>query len=677
MTSTSTDLNVAITANTEPSRIHPTTKTVAADDATVPSFQLYAKPKSLTPGRCNRIVRYARKRLRGQDSNSEDAYDSTSIANTNSNSNNTKVISHSEIELGCLLGKGAFSSVYAIDSILTDRTSNNDDTNDNEDEDSNTNGLVVKFLRTKLYENHGLFAASAADLIKEGNILSTLSHTNVIRLHAVSSKNGMDAYLHGFHDAYFLVLERLECTLNDRISQWQDRHKELYLADQLDGHYDHKAQFVVECSSLNIHGNGNGRSPKRSSKNNGNWKNKLNVHVLRPLASRRSSRNGGSALEDSERTSVSPTCSCDGSTGDHEYGDEHELDGNYNKTILRKSQLLEERVNVTLQLADALAYLHEHKILHRDLKPDNIGFDAEGVLKVFDFDIARVVPNSVHYDNDNDDDNESSHAEDSTIFESSYMNIESSSSAFRANEKSEDELFHMTKKVGSPRYMSPECARREPYNLKADVYSYALLTHQILTLQKPYDDIADEDFDDLVFYKGVRPHIPLGLPTETKDLLRKAWSHDISKRPTMAKVRSAMAQQHFVLLRLGTMRKTSSSTTTTSLAAHNTAYVWSCSFECISDNNKMLRKILKRNKKMIEKMNSKTKTRNSKRNSKSDKSDKISSTMSNMKISISNSSTDVKSSNNNNKALIRVFRRKSNPLDKTGMRVSKKVAKAA
>lgn len=680
MTSTSTALNIAITASTEPSRIHPTTKAVAADDAAVPSFHLYPKPKSLTPGRCNRIVRYARKRLRGQDSSSEDAYNSTSVANTESNSRNsncTKVISHSEIELGHLLGKGSFSSVYSIDSIWTDDNDssiNNDDANDSEDKDSNTNGLVVKFLRTKLYENHGLFAASAADLVKEGSILSTLSHTNVIRLHAVSSKNGMDAYLHGFHDAYFLVLERLECTLSDRITQWQDRHKELYLADQLDGDYDPKAQFVVDCSNMNVHRNSNGGSPKKSSKNNSNWKNKLNVHVLRPLASRRSSKHGGSSLEDSERTSVSPTCSCDGSTGDldHEYGDERELYGNYNKTILRKTRLLEERVNVTLQLADALAYLHERKVLHRDLKPDNIGFDAEGVLKVFDFDIARVVPTSVHYDN------ESSHAEDSSIFGSSYMNLESSSSDFRANEKSENELFHMTKKVGSPRYMSPECARREPYNLKADVYSYALLTHQILTLQKPYDDIPDEDYDDLVFYKGVRPHIPLGLPTETKDLLRKAWSHDISKRPTMAKIRSDMAQQRFELLRLGTMQKTSSSTTT-SLAAHNTAYVWSCSFECISDNNKTLLRIIKRNKKMIEKMNSKTKTKTktSKRNSKTDESDEISSSMSNMKISISNSSTNAKCSNVNNKALSRVFRRKSNPFEKTNLRVSKKVAKAA
>merc|ERR1711935_381359 len=52
-----------------------------------------------------------------------------------------------------------------------------------------------------------------------------------------------------------------------------------------------------------------------------------------------------------------------------------------------KTPLLSERLDVTLQLADAIAYLHGEQIVHRDLKPDNIGFDAHGHLKVFDFDI--------------------------------------------------------------------------------------------------------------------------------------------------------------------------------------------------------------------------------------------------------------------------------------------------
>merc|ERR1711937_1051336 len=139
--------------------------------------------------------------------------------------------------------------------------------------------------------------------------------------------------------------------------------------------------------------------------------------------------------------------------------------------------------------------------------------------------------------------------------------------------------------------MSPECARREPYNLKADVYSFAVLAHQILTLQKPYDDITDEDHDDLVFVKGVRPFIPVGLPTNTKELFHCAWSHTISERPNMEIVRQALALERSEILRLGTIGQCSSPMP----VPPSTAYVWSCSFAAISDNKKGLLAIFRKN----------------------------------------------------------------------------------
>jgi len=545
-----------------------------------PSFHLYRKPKTLTPQRCHRIVKYARKRLRGQDNNCQDPHDNVNF------DVDTQVLSHSDVELGDFLGKGAFSSVYAINSINSvthddydDETDNTDIDNtdiDNTDTDIDTERMVVKFLRTRLYDNHGLFAASAADLVKEGNILSSLSHTNVIRLHAVSSLRGLDAYASGYHDAFFLVLERLECTLTDRLYEWQSLHTELYYFEQLDEDYDPVEQFV----DSRIQSSTNGSS---SSSSSSSWRQKLS----RLRSSKRS--NIAPFIEDSDRTTAThftAGLSCDGS-----------IDDSVSKEFIEpdpaKTELLSERVDVTLQLADALAYLHKHNVIHRDLKPDNIGFDADGVLKVFDFDIARVVPTTNRYndnDNDNDNDNVPEDSEDSDIFDSSVFQSSRSFSVW--NKKTENEVFHMTQKVGSPRYMSPECARREPYNLKADVYSYALLAHQILTLQKPYDDITDEEHDELVFYKGIRPHIPIGLPSTIQELLRMAWSKTVSKRPTMEMVRRVLSKQSSEILRLGTLERTSPSVP----LANTTGYVWSCSFEAISDNNQMLRKIQKKQK---------------------------------------------------------------------------------
>ncbi|VEU44778.1 unnamed protein product [Pseudo-nitzschia multistriata] len=512
---------------------------------TMPSFQLYQKPENLTPQRCQRIVKYARKRLRGQDNNSTDSQDYTTM-----NHWATRVIPHHKIVLGDVLGRGAFSSVYAIQSIAGEEPAIEE-----EYEDDETDRMVVKFLRTKLYDNHGLFAASAADLVKEGNILSTLSHTNVIRLHAVASNYGVNSYLNGHHDSYFLVLERLECTLTDRLSRWQRRHRELFFASECES--DATAQFV-DASLLSSTRSANGKG----------WRKRLSLF--------RSSKNKTDPLfEDSARTATTQASSCDGSI----HGSSEE---DRNRDALAKSYLLEERVDVTLQLADALAYLHSKNVMHRDLKPDNIGFDADGILKVFDFDIARVVPTSKLREDD------FCGEDDSEVFATSSCSLRPT--------KAEDEVFRMTQKVGSPRYMSPECANREAYNLKADVYSYALLAHQILTLQKPYDDITDEDHDEMVFCRGVRPFVPLGLPSRVRELLSNAWSPTISHRPTMEVVRSVLASERSDVLRLGTLERTSPAVP----VANTTGYVWSCSFEPVSDNHRMLRKIRRATRKALQ-----------------------------------------------------------------------------
>jgi serine/threonine protein kinase len=57
-------------------------------------------------------------------------------------------------------------------------------------------------------------------------------------------------------------------------------------------------------------------------------------------------------------------------------------------------KLLSERLQTALDIASVMQYLHSLDIVFRDLKPDNVGFDEKGVLKLFDFGLAKELKDS-------------------------------------------------------------------------------------------------------------------------------------------------------------------------------------------------------------------------------------------------------------------------------------------
>jgi len=335
----------------------------------------------------SKVLRHAQKRM---DKSSVVPYYEKSLPT----SNQIGEIAHHHIELGEMLGHGSFSSVFEIKKIR-----------DHDDEDHNAESLVVKVLRPKLSHQTTLLAACAADIVMEGMLLSTLSHENIISIKAVSPM-GICSFANGRHDAYFLVMERLEETLEDRIRSW-------------------RAQIP--------------------------------------------------------------------------------------KSLFHKSKnyaVLQEQVQVLTELSHAIQHLHSKRILYRDAKPANIGFSKDGTLKIFDFDVAKIIPDS------NDP----------------------------------NEAFKLTKRTGSPRYMAPEIAKGERYNLKADVYSYSLICHEVLTLKKPYGTIASAKHDEAVFHKGLRPEIPKSWPLGFANFLKRSWSTDISGRPTMEEAMKILQSEFTIML---------------------------------------------------------------------------------------------------------------------------------
>lgn len=106
-----------------------------------------------------------------------------------------------------------------------------------------------------------------------------------------------------------------------------------------------------------------------------------------------------------------------------------------------------DRLQLFLQVCSAVDYAHHHLIVHRDIKPDNVLVTREGIAKLTDFGIAKIL---------NPDNDVSGH-------------------------KTLTQLHTFT-----PAYASPEQVKGEPITIASDIFSLGVVLYQLLTGQLPY-----------------------------------------------------------------------------------------------------------------------------------------------------------------------------------------------
>jgi serine/threonine protein kinase len=101
-----------------------------------------------------------------------------------------------------------------------------------------------------------------------------------------------------------------------------------------------------------------------------------------------------------------------------------------------------EIADIVGSILDALQYSHDHKVVHRDMKPANIMFTSDKTVKITDFGIARL--------------------EDSEMTQAGMV-------------------------IGTPAYMSPEQFLGEKIDFRTDIYSTGVLLYHLLTGERPYE----------------------------------------------------------------------------------------------------------------------------------------------------------------------------------------------
>eukprot|EP00549_Striatella_unipunctata_P017171 CAMPEP_0118720238 /NCGR_PEP_ID=MMETSP0800-20121206/29990_1 /TAXON_ID=210618 ORGANISM="Striatella unipunctata, Strain CCMP2910" /NCGR_SAMPLE_ID=MMETSP0800 /ASSEMBLY_ACC=CAM_ASM_000638 /LENGTH=199 /DNA_ID=CAMNT_0006627837 /DNA_START=161 /DNA_END=760 /DNA_ORIENTATION=+ len=156
------------------------------------------------------------------------------------------------------------------------------------------------------------------------------------------------------------------------------------------------------------------------------------------------------------------------------------------------------RLGVVHDICCALAYLHSKGIIYRDLKPENVGFDVHGIVKIFDFGLAKELD---------------------------------------PKERVSREDYTMTGETGSLRYMAPEVTMSKPYGLRADVYSFSIMMWEICALETPYGAMSVEQHHEFAILRDVRPQLPTTWPSTLRNLLKKTWSRDPVVRPSMKTVK--------------------------------------------------------------------------------------------------------------------------------------------
>ena len=169
-----------------------------------------------------------------------------------------------------------------------------------------------------------------------------------------------------------------------------------------------------------------------------------------------------------------------------EYADAGDLS---QKIQMRGNKLFteDEVLKDFIQLALAIKHIHDRKILHRDLKAQNVFIMRDGTIKLGDFGIAKVM----------------------------------------------DHSFQLCKtQIGSPYYISPEICEGKGYNSKTDIWSLGCILYELCTLRHAF---KGNNISGLLMniIRGKFAPIPPTFSKDLKQLIQRMLTKDPNLRPSI------------------------------------------------------------------------------------------------------------------------------------------------